>query len=67
MNWHWIADVQAAHAIHRIMVREAMDAFELHPREVVWYLKQHPDAVRTPTGYKQIPGEFSRARIRPPT
>lgn len=55
---------QAAHTIHRIMVREAIDAFELEPRKAVSYLKQHPEAVRSLTRYKQIPGEFSRARIR---
>lgn len=45
------------------MVREAIDVFELEPRKAVSYLKQHPDAVRNLTRYKQIPGELSRARF----
>jgi predicted nucleic acid-binding protein len=55
---------QAAHVIHRAMVVEARHRYQLPSREVVSYLKQHPDAVRSLTRYKQIPGEFSRARIR---
>ncbi|MFQ5595160.1 MAG: type II toxin-antitoxin system VapC family toxin [Anaerolineae bacterium] len=54
---------QAAHVIHRAMVVEARHRYQLSSREVVSYLKQHPDAVRSLTRYKQIPGEFSRARI----
>jgi predicted nucleic acid-binding protein len=55
--------VQAAHTIHRIMVREAILVFGLEPRKAVLYLKQHPDAVRALTRYKQIPAELSRVRI----
>jgi len=55
--------VQASHTIHRIMVREAILGLELEPRKAVSYLKKHPDAVRGLTRYKEIPGEFSRARI----
>ena len=54
---------QAAHVVHRAMVVEACRRYQLSSREVVSYLKQHPDAVRSLTRYKEIPGEFSRARI----
>jgi len=54
---------QAAHVVHRAMVVEARQRYELSSREVVPYLKKHPDAVRGLTRYKEIPGEFSRARI----
>lgn len=56
--------VQASHTIHRIMVREAILVFGLELRKAVSYLKKHPDKVRSLTRYKQIPGEFSRARLR---
>lgn len=56
--------IQAAHTIHRIMVREVILVFELEPRKATSYLKQHPEAVRSLPHYKKIPGEFSRARIR---
>jgi len=46
------------------MVVEARERYELPARQVVTYLKKHPDAVRRLTRYKQIPGEFSRARVR---
>ena len=55
---------QASHVVHRAMVVEARQRYELSPREVVPYLKKHPDVVRSLTRYKEIPGEFSRARIR---
>jgi predicted nucleic acid-binding protein len=54
---------QAAHVVHRAMIVEARHRYQLSSSEVVSYLKQHPDAVRRLTRYKQIPGEFSRARI----
>lgn len=56
--------VQASHTIHRVMVREAILGMGLEPRKAVSYLKKHPDTVRGLTHYKEIPGEFSRARIR---
>lgn len=56
--------VQAAHVIHRVMVREALQTLQLEPRKVVPYLKKHPEVVRGLSRYKQIPGEFTRARIR---
>lgn len=55
---------QAAHVVHRAMVVEARHRYELSSRDVVPYLKKHPDAVRSLTRYKEIPGEFSRVRIR---
>ena len=60
----YTSSFQAAHTIHRIMVREAMFAFDLEAGKVVTFLKKHPDLVTTLTEYKRIPGEFSRVRIR---
>ncbi|OGO40166.1 MAG: hypothetical protein A2Z04_04790 [Chloroflexi bacterium RBG_16_57_9] len=55
--------LQAAHVVHRAMIVEARQRYQLSSPEVVPYLKQHPDAVRGLTRYKEIPGEFTRARI----
>ncbi len=53
----------AADVIHRAMLSEAIARYNLPPREVVGFLKTHPDMVRQLEKYKQVPGWFTQARI----
>jgi predicted nucleic acid-binding protein len=55
---------QAANVIHRAMIIEARSVLQVPSSKILAYLKDHPDAVRRLTRYRQIPGEFSRARVR---
>jgi predicted nucleic acid-binding protein len=55
--------IQASNTIHRSMVREAILVLGLEPRKAVSYLKQHPDAVRKLSRYKELLGDFSRTRL----
>jgi predicted nucleic acid-binding protein len=58
------SSIEASNVVHRAMVVEARHRYHLSSRDVVSYLKQHPNAVRDLVRHKQIPSEFSRARIR---
>jgi predicted nucleic acid-binding protein len=46
------------------MIIEARSVLQVPSSKILAYLKDHPDAVRRLTRYRQIPGEFSRARVR---
>ena len=55
---------QAANVIHRAMIIEARSVLQVPSSKILAHLKDHPDAVRRLTRYRQVPGEFSRARVR---
>ena len=55
---------QAANVIHRTMIIEAKAVLQVPSSKIIAYLKAHPDEVRRLTRYRQVPGEFSRARVR---
>jgi len=55
---------QAANVIHRAMIIEAKSVLQVPSSKILVFLKDHPDAVRRLTRYRQVPGELSRARVR---
>ena len=55
--------------VHRVMVAEAMTRFNKGPREIVTYLKKHPQAVRTVKQHLGVPATIYQMgiSIEPPT
>ncbi len=53
----------AADVIHRIMIAEARERLRLPPREIVSYLKAHPDEVRSLKRYLSIPSDIYRLGV----
>lgn len=55
---------QAANVIHRAMIINARSVLQVPSSKILAHLKDHPDAVRRLTRYRQVPGDLSRARVR---
>jgi predicted nucleic acid-binding protein len=53
-----------AEVIHRIMVAEAIERFNLLPGDAVNHLKRNPDAIRQLHKYRPVPSDIYNAGIR---